>query len=363
MSMDSELKNKEASKEKKKKEQQKVKVVTVFYAGVFFVVAYFILVAVAIYIFNVDNLLTRKTAKIIPYPAAFCDSDFIRLSELKDKTNSVKRFYENQDFSDLGTRIDFNTADGQKRLKIKEKYILNKIVENKIIEKEAKEVGIVLTDEMISQEVDRKVVEYGSENYLKENMARLYGWSIEDFKENIVKPDMYREKLAQNIRENNSDFREAREKISKAFADVSSKKDFSEVARKYSEGDSAKEGGELGWFEFEQMLPEIAQAVGAMEKGDVSEIVESSLGYHIIMLEDKKNENEKNMFKVRQIFIRTKNFGEWLAEQEKGASVHILLKDYYWNKDSLSVEFKNMELESFEKNLRKNFPNDISIMF
>lgn len=350
-------------KEKKGKKQKEIKTAMILYAAAIFVMAYIIFVAAAIYIFNVDNMLTQKTAKIIPYPAALCDSEAIRISELKDRTESVKKFYENQDFSDLEMRVDFNTEDGRKRLKIKEKYTLNKIIENLIIEKEAKKRGIVLTDEIVSQEVDRKIREYGNENDLRENMSRLYGWDIEDFKKNIVKPDLYKEKLIENIRKNEPVFEKAKEKMSKALGELDDKKGFAETAKKYSEGESAKDGGALGWFEINQMLPEIAQAVISLEKGEKSDIVESSIGYHIVKVEDRKKEGENEIFKISQIFVRTKNFGEYLAEWEKEAKVYVLLKDYYWSKESLMVEFKNAELEGFEKNIRKNSPDDVSIMF
>ncbi|HRZ95855.1 MAG TPA: peptidylprolyl isomerase [Candidatus Moranbacteria bacterium] len=353
-------KNKE---DKKEIQDKKVGILTIMYAVGTFLAVYIIFAAVAIYIFNADNILIQKTVKIIPYPAAFCNSKIVRISELDSKTESVKKFYENQDFSDLGMRVDFNTEDGQKRLKIKEKYVLNKMIENLIIEKEAKKREIVLTDDIVSQEVDRKIREYGNENDLRENMSRLYGWDIEDFKKNIVKPDLYKEKLTENIRKNEPVFQKAKEKISKAAQDLENKKEFFQVAEKYSEGDSAKNKGALGWFELSQMLPEIAQTVVSLEKGQTSDIMESSIGYHIIKIEDRKSENDKELFKISQIFVRTKNFGEYLAEWEKEARIYVLLKDYHWSKESLMVEFNNAELEGFEKKLRENSPDDVSVMF
>jgi foldase protein PrsA len=342
---------------------KKIKTITIVYAAIAMVFAYIFLIAVLIYGFGMDNPITQKTARIIPYPAAVFNWNIITVDDLDKKIVSVRRFYENQDFSALGMRVDFSTKDGQKRLKVKEKNILNKMIENQIIENEAKKRGIILTDELIGQEVDRKMKEYGSENYLKENMARLYGWTIDDFKKNIVKPDMYQEKLLDNIRQNDSSFRLAKDKIAKAQGELNSKKDFSEVAKKYSEGESAKNGGSLGWFSADQMLPEIAREAASLDKGKTSGIIESALGYHIVRMEDRKNEEGKDMFKLSQIFVRTKTLGEWLADREKNIEIFIPLKDYYWNKDNLDVEFRNKDLKNFEDNLPKNSPDDASMLF
>lgn len=358
--------NKKETKEKKeedKKKKSEVRISTIVYGAVVVVLAFLVFTGALVYGFGINNAFTRKVEKIIPFPAALWSFDGITLSELSDKTESVRKFYENQDFSDLGVRVDFNTEDGKKRLKIKEKAVLNKIIEDRIIEKEAKKRGIFITDELVSQEVDRKLNEYGSENYLKENMDRLYGWSIDDFKKNIVKPDIYREKLFESIRENDPDLKKSQEKITKVLEELDSKKDFQAVAEKYSEGESAKNGGDLGWFGAEQMLPEISEVAFSLEKGKTSKIIESSIGYHIIKINDKKTQEDKEMVKVSQIFVRSVSFGDWLAQQEKGMRIFVPAKYYYWDKNTLQVEFNDADLKSFEENLEKNSPDDISVMF
>jgi peptidyl-prolyl cis-trans isomerase C len=348
---------------KTEKEEKKIRLATVIYSLLIFALAYIVVIGIFIYGFSKNNALINKTAAVIPYPAAFLGSDFISLKSLNDRTASVKRFYENQDFSSVGMRVDFNTDDGKKRLKIKEKAILNKLIEDKIVEKAAKKRGVFLTQEIISQEVDRKMKEYGSENYLKENLSRLYGWTVEDFENYIVKPDMYREKLSENIKQTDPEFTKAKEKIMKAQSELKSGAGFGETAKKYSEGESAKNSGTLGWFSADQMLPEIAQTAFTLEKGKTSDAIESAIGWHIVKVEDKKNENGTDMVKISQIFVRTKTLGEWLADQEKNLKILIPLKDYYWNKDNLDVEFKDEAMKKFEENILQNPSDDASMMF
>jgi peptidyl-prolyl cis-trans isomerase D len=61
--------------------------------------------------------------------------------------------------------------------------------------------------------------------------------------------------------------------------------DFSALAREYSEGPSKDSGGDLGFFSAGQMVPAFDEAVFAMQPGDISEVVKTQFGYHIILLE------------------------------------------------------------------------------
>ncbi|MFZ2192736.1 MAG: peptidylprolyl isomerase [Candidatus Moraniibacteriota bacterium] len=342
---------------------KKIQLRTTIFGGIIFLLIYFGINAIMIYAFDSNNKLVRKTAKYIPYPVANWGTNFISFAELKDNLDSVRMFYENQDFSDLGLRVDFVTNDGKKRLKIKEKQVLQKLIENKLIENEVIKRGLAMQPEDISQEVSREMQKYDSEEYLKNNMARLYGWNIQDFENNIVKPDMYQKRLASNLRENDPISVEAKKKITLALEDLNNRNEFDVVAKKYSEGESAKNGGDLGWFTSAELLTEIATAAPNLKIGERSDIIESQLGYHIILMEDKKTEEGVEKFKLGQVFVRTLNFSDWLFEYQKNINIRIFSKDMYWDKTTGQVEFENKDLKDFEDNLRTNSAGDVSVLF
>ena len=76
--------------------------------------------------------------------------------------------------------------------------------------------------------------------------------------------------------------------------------DFAELAKKYSEDDSnAKQGGDLDYFARGRMVPEFDQAVFAMEPGQISDLVKTQYGYHIIKLVDKKPSVTRPLADVR----------------------------------------------------------------
>jgi peptidyl-prolyl cis-trans isomerase D len=76
--------------------------------------------------------------------------------------------------------------------------------------------------------------------------------------------------------------------------------DFNQLAMKNSEDTSnAPKGGDLGWFVRGQMVPEFDKAAFAMKQGDLSDIVNTDFGYHIIKIDEKENARVKPFEEVK----------------------------------------------------------------
>jgi peptidyl-prolyl cis-trans isomerase D len=77
--------------------------------------------------------------------------------------------------------------------------------------------------------------------------------------------------------------------------------DFAELAKKYSEDDSsAKNGGDLDYFGKGRMVPEFDQVAFTLQPGQISDLVKTQFGYHIIKVVDKKPASTKTLADVRQ---------------------------------------------------------------
>lgn len=321
-----------------------------------FVLAYVFLTGILIYGFAYSNKLIEKTVAIIPFPAAILNfSKIVSVNELNDDLKSIENFYANQDFSKTGMRVDFSTPEGEKRLALKRKNLLEKNIENRVVEILAREKGLRISDSEINQQIDRKISEYSGDGQVLSDINRLYGWDENGFREKIVKPDLYREALEKYFRNSDKEVSKARMKINQALKELK-KDNFEEIARKYSEGESAKNNGEVGWFSFDQMLPEVARVIFKFEKGETSGVIESPIGFHVVKIEDKKTEDGVEKLRIRQIFVRTGDFSRWLLEKEKEFKIYIPLKEFYWDNGSAEVKFRDAKMQDFAENFN-NFEN------
>jgi len=67
---------------------------------------------------------------------------------------------------------------------------------------------------------------------------------------------------------------------------------FAKLAKKYSVGPSKVNGGELGWFNPKQMVPEFAKAASELKPGEITlKPVHTRFGWHVILVEGKKTNN------------------------------------------------------------------------
>ncbi len=109
-------------------------------------------------------------------------------------------------------------------------------------------------------------------------------------------------------------------------------KSFELLASEYSQGPAAKIGGDLGFVEKGMILPEVDEEAFALANGQISDVIESPIGFHIIKVTDRKGAGIKSFQSVREeikdrigkVKIE-KKFYEWLEELRKKSYIDIRL--------------------------------------
>lgn len=100
--------------------------------------------------------------------------------------------------------------------------------------------------------------------------------------------------------------RNAREKAQTVVDKLKAGEDFADVAIAYSEGQQALEGGDLGWRKLAEIPTLFADLVKSMKTGDISDIIRSPSGFHIIKLAEKRSDERQFIIeqtKARHILI------------------------------------------------------------
>ncbi len=157
------------------------------------------------------------------------------------------------------------------------------------------------TNIFIEKEVTNKikVSEESILKYYNENKGEFLEKEQVKVKHILVKSSENDSKESQEI---------AFEKAKKISAKLKKGESFEDLAKTESETSLKATGGDLGWLSKGRMIKEFEEAAFKLNKGEISDIVKTTFGYHIIKVEDKKNEKQKELAEVKQIIeLKLKN--------------------------------------------------------
>lgn len=183
--------------------------------------------------------------------------------------------------------MQFNSEEGRKQL-------LDELVNQEMFYLDAKDQGLDKDEEFLTE------LENAKENILKQMAIKKLLDSIEVSDEEIkeyfeankaqfVKPESVR---AQHILVKDE------ETASDLLAKIKEGKSFEEVAKDNSECPSKAQGGDLGEFSRGQMVPEFEEVAFKLAVGELSDLVKTQFGYHIIKVTAKNEAGEKSFEEV-----------------------------------------------------------------
>ncbi len=259
--------------------------------------------------------------------------------------------------------------------------ILKSMIDEKLVYAQAELDSIEVTEEEITQQIDYQIKVFQQQYGSLANIEQMYGMSIDKIKREL-KDDVRKNLMVQRLREKNFAFMEAsRREITEFFetykdslgmipeklkiyhifrnpkaTDRIKKKskdlaqalldsikagaDFEALAKQYSEDPgSAVQGGDLGFVQRGVFYPEFEAAAFALERGELSEVVESPVGFHIIQLIERRGES----IHTRHILIKIK------ADEDADLETIQFLTDL---RDSIINDGKNF------KTLAKTYSED-----
>lgn len=295
------------------------KTVSIVIASILGAIAVLIAVfGVAIYKYRADNRAVRIAAQIVPYPVTSVNGNVIwniaTYNQYLFERTSIKKFYESQG-------QDLNSKEGKEKMKQLEQDLIKQLQDNILIAQQARKYGIRISSKDVDNEFNDLVKNAGGMDKVKATLTKLYGWTIDDFKEKI-RQSLLQKKLAEKVTSDPALNDAAKKQAEDVLKQVQAGGDFGELAKKYSADGSASNGGDLGFFGKGQMVPEFEQAAFALQPGQVSGIVKTQYGYHIIKVTDKKDDQ----IKASHILIKGVDLETWLDNLRKQAKI----KQYFF---------------------------------
>jgi len=277
-----------------------------------------------IFFFTSFCAFTAEAAEeLIDRIVAVVNNDVISLSDLNRAIGPMLAAYSQQKGQAL--------SDEERGELVKK--AIDQLVEKKLIEQKAKEFDIKVTD----KDIDRSVEEVMQRNNLTldqlKEVLKKDGSSIEDYRKMLKSEILMSKVVAREVRSKvtitEKDIQDyygqgvksqdkpgervriqqifiaitpettakQAEKLTRQLEDIRAKtvagEDFGQLAVKYSQDASAKEGGDMGYFGRGELLPLIENAAFNMQAGEVSAVIRTPVGIHIIKVVEKQGSSEE----------------------------------------------------------------------
>lgn len=318
----------------KKKFNKKLWLPIIIVGSVLLVVILIIFIAgLGLYKYDWKNSFTNAVTSVVPYPAATVNGKIVKYSDWQEKVEQNKN---NQNFYLQEKDVDLKSLDLPDDSTIAEET-LEYLIKKKILKKIEKQNDITITQDEIDQAYQDLVSSNnkGGEEAVEESLEEIYGWSIDDFKQEVIYEYLVNQKLEEIFltQENNELDDLAMARAEEVLDKIKQgDQEFSDLARMYSEDGFALFGGDIGYIGKGEMLSFYEDEAWNLEIGEVSDIIKTpknytSTGYYIIKVEDKTDKDGETQFKISHIFIET-NLDKLLEKELQEASINRWIKNF-----------------------------------
>ncbi|HKT35023.1 MAG TPA: peptidylprolyl isomerase [Nitrospira sp.] len=284
-------------------------------------------------------------AKVEERIAAIVNSDLIMLSELQREVaperEQIEKLYRGEERS--------------RRLKMAEAIALTRMIERRLQIQEAKVRSVEVTDQEVKQalkqlsqqgeKLDEK--DPASMKSVREQLTLLKvvdrevrsGVMVADpemkryyqeHRDRFALPEEYTLSQIFLKASGSDDVADAKPKAREIMAQLKRGESFEDLALQYSDDPTGSRGGRLGLVRQGELLPAIERGVSNLVPGGISDVIESSIGLHIVRLDDKKPKQFRPYEEVRQeiqaLVFQQKSedmFQAWLADLKNKAYIEI----------------------------------------
>tara|TARA_Y100001936_G_scaffold183573_1_gene180947 strand:+ start:378 stop:1817 length:1440 start_codon:yes stop_codon:yes gene_type:complete len=297
------------------------------------------------------------SGRIFDRVVAKVNNEIITLSKVQERVEILKQKSKN------------------KSIVVNEQKLLKDAIEMMIAEKlqlqEGKKIGFEIEDSAVEEAFKNIEKNNGLQEGQLESMLESEGKSIESYKnhirDQILVSKITRFELGSRIKvgdrniqkyyyENQKEFwkdskykvrhilimsdknsppekkKESYKLINKVLSDINNGKDFALAAKEYSEDVSANSGGLVGYIEKGQMVSEFEEAVFGLKEGEISGVIETEFGFHVIKVDEIQpgrtltlTETKDTIYKILSVEKQKLAYEDWMKELKESAFIEVLL--------------------------------------
>jgi peptidyl-prolyl cis-trans isomerase C len=199
----------------------------------------------------------------------------------------------------------------------RQKYVLDYLVDLKLAAKKAEADKLTLTPEF-----DRKLAYYREKLAMEQMLASVGKAATTDEAERKAYDEAAKAEPPQQEIHARHILLPTEDEAKKALARVKAGEDFAKVATELSK-DPSGNGGDLGWFTKDRMVPEFSEAAFKLKDGEISDPVKTQFGWHIIKVEGVRT---KSFPPFEQVKDQAARYVAQKAESDAVAQLHSVAK-------------------------------------
>jgi parvulin-like peptidyl-prolyl isomerase len=298
--------------------------------------------------------------QLLDQVVAVVNDEIITQSEVDSLLHPLYEYYKKE----------YNGQELLRKLNDARRRLLNQLIEDRLVYQEAKKQGTEIDEKEVDGQMAQLQKKFSNPEVLEEALHRQ-GLTLTSVRERLRRQAMIRQLQDVEIRskvvvspmeieryyqnhpdefsqsemlkvrtltlKKNPEAQEKGLKDEKAWRHIEELREkilagenFGEFAKQFSQDSNAQKNGLGGWIRRGEMIPEIDDVIFQMKMGEISEIIETPLGYHLFLVEERKESYKRTLEESREEIHATlfrqkseERFNEWLSELKRAAYISI----------------------------------------
>ncbi len=254
--------------------------------------------------------------------AAIVNGQFIFLADYQEETARFEAAMAEQGF-------DLESEDGKARLAQMRRQVLDSMIEQVLIKQAAAQEGVAISEEELER-VIQESIEGGGGQASFEEWLLTSDLTYEDFREEIrfqLLAQAIFEQVTVSVPTTGEQVHarhilvETEAEAQAILNQLQAGEDFAALASQLSQDQNTKEaGGDLGFFHRRQLIsPELEEAAFALQPGQISGVVQSQFGYHVVQVLEKAPDRPLPPELLNA--LKEQAFAGWMQERREGATI------------------------------------------